>query len=127
MTSQTLYTEIGGEETVQKLVDLFYNHMDSLPEVKETRQLHAKSLKASRKKLFKFLSGWLGGPNLYIEEYGHPRLRQRHLPFKIAQRESDQWMLCMHKAIADMAFDPKFSQQLTDAFQQMADHMINQE
>ena len=81
MLQPTPYEELGGEEKVRELVDRFYDHMDTLSEVQTVRDLHARSLKASREKLFLFLSGWLGGPDLYVEKYGHPRLRRRHLPF----------------------------------------------
>ncbi|MDP3483558.1 MAG: group II truncated hemoglobin, partial [Sulfuricella sp.] len=86
---QTHYERIGGEEVVRKLVDRFYDLMDQQQDLQGIRELHAKSLKASREKLFLFLSGWLGGPQLYVEKYGHPRLRQRHLPFAIGESERD--------------------------------------
>ncbi len=120
------YELIGGEAAVRKLVDIFYDYMDTLSEVTEIRQMHAKSLRASREKLFLFLSGWLGGPDLYIQKYGHPMLRRRHLPFKIGRRERDQWMLCMQKALADMPLEEAVRKQLIQAFYQTADHMRNQ-
>lgn len=128
MTESTTpaYQIIGGEAGVRELVDRFYDYMDSLEEVRDIRQLHARSLKGSREKLFLFLSGWLGGPALYVERYGHPMLRRRHLPFKIGIRERDQWMLCMQKALADMQLDQSVEQQLLQAFMQTADHMRNQ-
>ncbi|NIS29878.1 MAG: group II truncated hemoglobin, partial [Actinobacteria bacterium] len=89
----------GGEAGVRRLVDRFYDLMDTLPEAAEVRALHPRSLHVSREKLFQFLSGWLGGPPLYVERYGHPRLRRRHFPFTIGEREAEQWMLCMRRAI----------------------------
>ncbi len=124
--NQTPYETIGGEAGVRELVDRFYDYMDSLPEAAEVRALHARSLRASREKLFLFLSGWLGGPDLYIQKYGHPRLRRRHLPFPIGSRERDQWMLCMRRALADMPIDDELRQRLEAAFMQTADHMRNQ-
>ncbi|MGB0713051.1 MAG: group II truncated hemoglobin [Gammaproteobacteria bacterium] len=121
----TPYERLGGEDGVRRLVDLFYDHMDSLDEVRTTRDLHAKSLKGSRRKLFMFLSGWLGGPNLYIEKYGHPRLRARHLPFSIGSQERDEWMLCMRRALDDMALEEAFRAQLEAAFASTADFMRN--
>lgn len=126
MSSQnTPYEMIGGERGVRELVDRFYDHMDSLPEAAEIRALHAKSLCASREKLFLFLSGWLGGPDLYVQKYGHPRLRRRHLPFPIGIRERDQWMLCMRKALEDMPIDQTLRDRLAQAFLSTADHMRN--
>ena len=127
MTEQpTPYEIIGGEQGVRELVDRFYDYMDELEAASDIRKLHAKSLRVSREKLFLFLSGWLGGPDLYIQKYGHPRLRARHLPFPIGIRERDQWMLCMRKALADMDLDADFRQRLEHAFLSTADHMRNQ-
>ncbi len=121
----TPYEIIGGESGVRELVNRFYDHMDQMDEVKTVRKLHANSLRASREKLYLFLSGWLGGPDLYVQKYGHPRLRARHLPFSIGIRERDQWMLCMRRALADMALEKPFRERLENAFMSTADHMRN--
>ena len=121
----TPYEAIGGEQGVSQLVDYFYDAMDEMEEVQTTRNLHAKSLKASREKLFLFLSGWLGGPDLYVQKYGHPMLRRRHLPFSIGMQERDEWILCMRKAMDKMGFDDDLKQQLDKAFLATADHMRN--
>lgn len=121
----SFYDELGGEEVVRQLVDRFYDYMDELPEAADIRALHAKSLKASREKLFLFLSGWLGGPNLYIEKFGHPRLRARHLPFRIATPEAEQWLMCMAKALADVVPDERLRESLFDALVPVAAHMRN--
>ena len=126
MTEQaTPYEIIGGEAGVRELVDHFYDHMDQLDAAKDVRKLHAKSLRVSREKLFLFLSGWLGGPDLYVQKYGHPRLRARHQPFSIGIRERDQWMHCMRKALDDMDLDKAFCERLENAFMSTADHMRN--
>ena len=83
---QTPYSLMGGEKSILSLVDRFYFYMGTLPEAKELRAIHALDLTATKVKLFKFLSGWLGGPDLFQQEYGHPRLRQRHFPFKVDQQ-----------------------------------------
>lgn len=120
------YELLGGEQSLRELVDRFYDYMDQLQEVKTIRNLHARSLKVSREKLFKFLSGWLGGPNLYIEQYGHPMLRRRHLPFKIGKEESEQWLYCMSKAMDDMQIKGSLRAYLDQSFAQTANHMRNQ-
>lgn len=126
MTEQpTPYEIIGGEEGVRKLVDRFYEHMDELEEAKDIRGLHARSLRGSRDKLFLFLSGWLGGPDLYVQKFGHPRLRARHLPFSIGIKEREQWMHCMRKALDDMGLEKTFRDRLEQAFLSTADHMRN--
>jgi hemoglobin len=121
----TLYQLIGGEAGVRELVTRFYDHMDSLDEARGIRALHARSLKGSREKLFLFLSGWMGGPDLYAERIGHPMLRRRHLPFSIGSAERDQWMLCMEKALNDMDIPEELRRHLLQAFFRVADHMRN--
>ena len=123
--TQTPYEQIGGEERVCELVGRFYDHVDSLAEAQTIRALHATSLRVSREKLFLFLSGWLGGPDLYQQRYGHPMLRRRHLPFSIGQAERDQWLFCMRRALEDMGIAEGLRQHLEQAFFQTADHMRN--
>ena len=119
------YERLGGEETVRKLVNRFYDLMDQLPEAESIRQLHAPDLGDARDKLFMFLSGWLGGPSLYIEKYGHPRLRQRHMPFTIGEAQRDQWMLCMSRAMDELDIDTALKMGLIDSFYKTADFMRN--
>ena len=91
----TPYAELGGEAGIRRLVHRFYQLMDTLPEAWDVRQMHPEDLSGSEEKLFMYLTGWLGGPPLYEQAHGHPRLRARHLPFTIASRERDQWLMCM--------------------------------
>lgn len=119
------YELMGGEPGVRKLVDRFYDLMDALPETQEIRRMHPEDLRSSRDKLFKFLSGWFGGPGLYVEQYGHPRLRMRHFPFAIGERERDQWMLCMNQAMDEAEVNDFMRTQLKQSFFRMADHMRN--
>ena len=125
MSTSSPYDELGGETGVRRLVDSFYDYMDTLAEARTIRALHAKSLRGSREKLFLFLSGWLGGPDLYGPKYGHPRLRARHLPFAISREERDQWMLCMRRALADHDISQDLRERLERAFWQTANHMRN--
>lgn len=126
MTPQSHYERIGGEDKVRQLVDRFYDHMDELPETYGIRKLHAADLSGSRQKLHDFLSGWLGGPQLYVEKHGHPMLRRRHLPFPIGDAERDQWMHCMRLALDEVVEDAKLRAELHQAFVKVADHMRNQ-
>lgn len=121
----TPYLQIGGEAAVRTLVRRFYAHIDTLPEVWGVRRMHAEDLAGSEEKLFLFLSGWLGGPNLYVERYGHPFLRARHLPFSIGIAERDQWMQCMHAALEETVADPALRAGLVRALSSLADHMRN--
>jgi hemoglobin len=122
----TPYEQLGGEKAVRKLVEHFYREMDVLPEARGIRQMHPEDLTGSKEKLFMFLTGWLGGPQLYVEQYGHPRLRARHLMVPIGEAERDQWLLCMERAMDLLDVEPTLRQQLTDSFIRTADHMRNQ-
>ena len=126
MNITTHYQRIGGEDKVRQLVDRFYDHMDELPEVFGIRKLHAESLAGSRQKLFDFLSGWMGGPQLYVQKHGEVFLRRRHLPFPIGDAERDQWMHCMKLALDEVVEDEKLRTELYQAFAKVADHMRNQ-
>jgi hemoglobin len=123
----SLYDLMGGETGVRALVDRFYDLMDSSPEAENIRALHAASLKGSREKLFLFLTGWSGGPPLYVQKFGHPRLRQRHMPFPIGERERDQWLWCMKKAIDESDFIPAVKEHLKSRFTEVADFLRNQD
>lgn len=120
------YQRIGGAEKVRALVQRFYQIMDELPESYGIRKLHPEDLQSSADKLYKFLSGWMGGPQLFIEQYGHPMLRRRHLPFPISNAERDQWLMCMEQALQDVVEDSALRAELNAAFAKVADHMRNQ-
>lgn len=122
----THYQRIGGADKVRALVHRFYQIMDELPESYGIRKMHAENLQNSEDKLFKYLTGWMGGPQLYIQEYGHPMLRRRHLPFAISVSERDQWLLCMNKALQEVVADEVLRKELATAFAGVADHMRNQ-
>lgn len=121
----TPYQAMGGEAGIRQLVDCFYDLMDTLPEVWELRKIHPQDLQGSRDKLFKYLSGWLGGPPLYEQEYGHPRLRMRHLPFTVNSQMRDQWLFCMDQALDEHLHDDFLKTQLKNAISNLADHMRN--
>ncbi|MFA5985175.1 MAG: group II truncated hemoglobin [Methylococcaceae bacterium] len=123
---KTTYELIGGEKAIATLVERFYFYMDTLPEAKAVRAVHGESLASAQVKLFKYLSGWLGGPDLFVQEYGHPRLRQRHFPFKVGVKEKDEWMMCMIKALNDIPMEANVRETLIQAFAPLAAHMVNQ-
>jgi hemoglobin len=123
--SKTPYEQLGGEAAVRAIVERFYDLMDSMPQASGIRALHAQSLRGSREKLFLFLSGWLGGPDLYQQKYGHPFLRRRHLPFPIGTAERDQWLLCMGQSLDETEMPQALRAHLKQAFFQVADHMRN--
>ena len=122
----TLFDLIGGAPAVDRLVDLFYDRMDTLPEAKHLRAMHAPDLTAIRDVLKRYLGEWLGGPPLYSQERGHPRLRMRHFGFKIGVEERDAWLLCMRGALDETIADAPVREELYAAIAKLADWMINQ-
>jgi hemoglobin len=122
----TQYQKLGGETGVRQLVKYFYEAMNSNTDVKTIRDMHAPDLSEAEYKLFLFLSGWLGGPSLYIEKFGHPRLRARHLPFSVGAKERDQWLHCMDTALSKMNIEKPMHDELMQAFFNTADFMRNQ-
>ena len=121
----TAYSLIGGAETIRQLVDRFYDLMELEPAYAVIRQMHPVDLSTSRDKLNLFLNGWMGGPELYQEKYGHPKLRARHLPFPIGSTERNQWLDCMQRAMDEVAIDALIKTRLHESFFATADWMRN--
>ncbi|MHC5113244.1 MAG: group II truncated hemoglobin [Planctomycetota bacterium] len=123
----TPYEAIGGDERVRALVDRFYDHMDADERFATIRALHQPDLTHARQKLHEFLSGWLGGPELYVSKYGHPRLRARHMPFPIGETERDEWLACMTLALDDTQVTGPLREFLDGRFAHVANFMRNRE
>ena len=123
---ETPFAWIGGEDAVRRLTERFYDLMDLEPGYAALRSVHGSDLVNARQKLFWFLCGWLGGPPYYTEQFGHPRLRARHMPFKIGILERDQWLACMDQAMGETGVDETLRARLRDSFFQTADWMRNQ-
>jgi hemoglobin len=116
---------MGGEGAIHALVERFYDLMDLEPGYAELRAAHGSDLASAREKLNWFLCGWMGGPQHYQERFGHPRLRMRHMPFKIGILERDQWLACMSQAMAEVAVHEGLRARLQQSFFQTADWMRN--
>lgn len=123
----TLYEAIGGENTVRALTRRFYELMDTLPEAKHVRSIHPPSLAGSEEKLFEYLTGYLGGPQLYIRKHGHPRLRSRHFVATIGPVERDEWLLCFRRAMEETIENEKLWAIIWDPVERLAHHMQNRE
>ena len=121
----TPFDWIGGEERVLALTERFYDLMDLEAEYAELRSVHGPHLGNARQRLFWFLCGWLGGPQHYVERFGHPRLRMRHMPFPIGIKERDQWLACMNQAMQETGVDESLRTRLLESFFQTADWMRN--
>ena len=130
LTPQTLYDLLGGEpeatHKIREIVEAFYDVMDGDEKAKTIRQMHPEDLTSSREKLFMFLTGWTGGPQLYTDRYGHPFLRRRHLPFKIGEEERDQWIYCMTKGMLNLKMEEVKIKALLNALYPIANFMRNQ-
>ena len=124
---QSPYELLGGEPTVRELVARFYDLMDAEKEFAGIRKLHKPDLSQAREKLALFLCGWLGGPQLYTERFGHPMLRARHLPFPIGAAERDLWLACMDRAMQETGIEADLRKELHEAFFKTADWMRNRE
>jgi len=125
LETKTLYELMGGEAGIRGLVNRFYDNMDTYPEASKVRAIHPETLDVSRDKLFMFLSGWSGGPALYVQTYGHPRLRQRHMPFPIGGPERNEWLWCMFKALDESGYNDQLIELLKGRFTEIANSMQN--
>lgn len=124
---QTFYDRLGGDAFVTAFVERFYALMDTLPEARATRGAHGPSLADARQKLYEYLTGWLGGPNLFVERHGPVLLRRRHLPFSIGDAEVAGWLACFHTAWAEMVDDAEISAKIVPQVEMMARHMKNRD
>lgn len=115
------YDLIGGEAVVRRVVDRFYDIMDTEPAAAGIRGMHGKDLAPIRGLLFEFLSGWLGGPPLYFQRPGHKCIMSAHRPYPIGEAERDQWMMCMRRALADCGVSEELRTLLDPAFLRMCE------
>lgn len=123
LRDSTPYELIGGEDAVRRLVERFYDIVEA--DYPTLRSMLPATTTVSRRKLFEFLSGWMGGPNLYVERYGHPRLRMRHFPFRIDTAAAAQWLEAMDRALLDTGVEGQALMALRNRFVQAAAHLRN--
>lgn len=123
----SIYDRIGGENAVDRLVGAFYDNMDALPQAAEVREMHGPELGEIRKAFKNYLTEWTGGPALYSPVKGHPRLRQRHMPFPIDNGARDAWMACMTKALDETLGDTPARRELEGNIAKLADWMRNKQ
>ncbi len=119
------YERIGGEPGVRALARRFYELLDTLPGAAAARAIHAASLDNSERKLFEYLTGWLGGPPLFTDKYGPPMLRRRHLHAPIGAAEIDGWLACFRQAWAETVHDDEVSELICPQIERLARHMQN--
>lgn len=119
------YNCVGGEDAVRAICHRFYELMDELPEARACRDIHPPSLVRAEEKLFQFMSGWLGGPQLYRQKHGHPRLRQRHLAAPIGKEEIAGWIACFHQAWNELVPASPMASDLVARIDTLGWHMQN--
>lgn len=127
VSSPSMFDILGGEPGIRALVDRFYDVMEVDADLKLLREVHGASLVQARDKLYWYLCGYFGGPQHYIERFGHPRLRARHLPFSIGIAERDQWLLCMARAMKELEYPEPLMDRMLEIFFGVADWMRNRE
>lgn len=123
----TLFEAIGGERTVRALTRRFYELMDSLPEAARCRAVHPPDLTRAEDRLNDYLIGYLGGPPVYVEKYGHPRLRSRHFIAEIGPQERDEWLLCFRRAMDETITNETLRAIIREPIERLAFHMQNKE
>lgn len=118
---ENLHTRIGPER-LQSIVDRFY---DIVFEESTIKHLFATDKSLIREKQYQFLTQFLGGPMLYTEKYGHPKMRMRHIPHAIDEEAKTEWLRCMKMAINEKMDDPELAEALYNCFPLVAQHMVN--
>ncbi|MCP5147288.1 MAG: group II truncated hemoglobin [Pseudomonadales bacterium] len=126
---QTIQTpfQILGEQGIRELTSAFYDIMDSLPEAAGVRAMHAADLAPMKEKLAEYLIGWMGGPPLYAQKYGSVCMTEPHEHYHIGPEERDQWLLCMHKALAQTGASEELVDMLRQPLFRIADAIRNRE
>lgn len=119
---ETLYEQIT-PENLQQLVDRFYDEVFESPIISS---LFVTDKNEIKRKQFLFLSQFLGGPANYSLEFGHPKMRMRHLPHVIDNRSKDEWLRCMKLAVDSLEMRDELKMALYNCFPPIAQHMVNQ-
>jgi hemoglobin len=122
MENASLYDRLGGEETLRILTDRFYDLVFSHELISRLFKSDKEEIKEKQRL---FLTQFLGGPSLYSEVFGHPRLRARHIPHPITEEDAIAWLTCMDKAISSLTISDDLKKELFSRFPQSALFMVN--
>lgn len=120
----SLYEEMGGHPTFEKLVSHFYALVSIDPVLRP--MYPEEDMKGAAERLLMFLEQYWGGPQTYSEQRGHPRLRMRHTPFHIGEIERDAWLRNMRSAVDEVEIAPSLKEELWNYFVMAANSMVNQ-
>lgn len=116
------YELIGGEQTLRKLVKSFYARVRKHPDL---FPIFPGNWEETERKQYMFLTQFFGGPALYSEEFGHPMLRARHMPFPVTPQRAEAWLSCMQQALDDIKLQGEIRDYIWNRLVQTAHHMIN--
>lgn len=120
---KSLYSEIGGQETIDQLVEAFYPRVYA---DKDLRPLFQGDMEEIKRKQKMFLPQFLGGPALYSQEFGPPAMRVRHLPFEVTPKRAQHWLKCMKEAFHEVGlFDNPAGGYFYERLTQVAAIMVN--
>lgn len=120
--SQSIYEAIGGEATVRKMVEAFYPRVQAHPLL---APLFPEDIEPVMERQFMFLTQFFGGPSIYSDQFGHPMMRARHLPFPVTRERADAWLGCMREALQEMNMEPGLATMVIDRLSGPAYHFIN--
>lgn len=112
LADHTIYELLGGADGLRTIVDRFYDLMDADAAYEPIRSMHQPDLGAIRTGLFEYLSGWLGGPQLYAERKGSPCIVGAHVPYRIDAQAADLWLDCMTRAMVDVDVPERYREVL---------------
>lgn len=118
----TIYEAIGGQETVDRLVEAHYKYIGKHPDL---IPIFPEDLSEPARKQRLFLTQFFGGPQLYVQERGHPMLKKRHLPFEITSKRRDAWVECFEKALDEVGIEEPYRSAIFQRISMTANHMIN--
>lgn len=121
-----MYQALGGSVGVRALTDRFYDLMELEPKYRALRKMHGGDMTLIRDKLYEFFSGWLGGPPLFEQKYGHPMLRARHMPFNVNIQLRNEWAACFAQALSGLEIRKDLAETMLVRIFAMADWMRNQ-
>lgn len=117
------YEEIGAEK-LSELIDLFYSKVAVHPDL---HPIFPDDLTETARKQKQFMTQYLGGPNLYSDEHGHPMMKARHMPFPITPTRAKAWLGCMSEAMDEVELEPVIREFYFRRLELTANHMVNKE
>ncbi|WP_289354786.1 globin [Paenibacillus sp. S-12] len=120
--SQSIYEAIGGEATVRKMVEAFYPRVQAHPLL---APLFPEDIEPVMERQFMFLTQFFGGPPIYSDQFGHPMMRARHLPFPVTRERADAWLGCMREVLHEINMEPGLATMVIDRLSGPAYHFIN--